>query len=83
MTTQISVNIGSGDDLLPDGAKPLPEPKLTNQKLFHGIHQEAISQEMLRELIRNMCSEIRFFKLLQRLPGTSELSYCLKISFKD
>ena len=33
MATQIWVNIGSDDGLLPDGHKPLPEPKLT-------IHQQ-------------------------------------------
>ena len=29
MATEIWVNIGSGNDLLPDGTKPLPEPMLT------------------------------------------------------
>ena len=29
MVTQIWVNIGSGNGLLPDGSKPLPEPMLT------------------------------------------------------
>ena len=33
MATQICVNIGSDNGLLPDGIKPLPEPKLT-------IHQQ-------------------------------------------
>ena len=28
-TSQIWVNIGSGNGLLPDGTKPLPEPMLT------------------------------------------------------
>ena len=27
--TQIWINIGSGNDLLPNGIKPLPEPMLT------------------------------------------------------
>ena len=26
---QVLVNIGSGDGLVPDGIKPLPEPRLT------------------------------------------------------
>ena len=30
MVTKIWVNIGSGNGLLPDGTKPLPEPMLTN-----------------------------------------------------
>ena len=29
MVSWILVNIGSGNDLLPDGTKPLPEPMLT------------------------------------------------------
>ena len=29
MTTQIWVNIGSGNGVLPDDTKPLPEPMLT------------------------------------------------------
>ena len=32
MVTQILVNIGSGNGLLPDGTKPLPEPMLTYPK---------------------------------------------------
>ena len=32
MATQILVNIGSGNGLLPDGTKPLPEPMLTYRK---------------------------------------------------
>ena len=31
MATEIWVNIGSGNGLLPDGTKPLPEPMLTYQ----------------------------------------------------
>ena len=30
MATQIWVNIGTGNGLLPDDTKPLPEPMLTN-----------------------------------------------------
>ena len=32
MATQILVSIDSGNGLLPDGAKPLPEPMLTYRK---------------------------------------------------
>ena len=35
MTLGIVVNIGSGNGLLPDGNKPLPEPTMT--KLYHMI----------------------------------------------
>ena len=44
MVTVILDNIGSGNDFLPDGTKPLPEPMLTypchglikNTKVCHG-----------------------------------------------
>ena len=32
MVTYIWVNIGSGNGLLPDGTKPLPEPMLTHHQ---------------------------------------------------
>ena len=32
MASEIWVNIGSGNDLLPDGTKPLPEPMLTDDQ---------------------------------------------------
>ena len=32
MASQNLVNIGSSNDLVPDGTKPLPEPVLTNQQ---------------------------------------------------
>ena len=32
MTLEILDNTGSGDGLLPDGTRPLPEPMLTNHK---------------------------------------------------
>ena len=32
MALEILVNIGSGNGLLPDGTKPLPEPMLTNDQ---------------------------------------------------
>ena len=42
----ILVNIGSGNGLLPDGTKPLPEPMLTIHPSSLGIHLREISQEM-------------------------------------
>ena len=47
MVIEIWVNIGSGNDLLPDGNKPLPEPMLTDHQWSPSdIHIKAISQEM-------------------------------------
>ena len=38
MVAGIWVNIGSANDLVPDGTKPLPEPMLSS-KVFCGIHK--------------------------------------------
>ena len=43
MVTKTSVNIGSGNDLLPDGTKPLPDSMVTG---VIGIHHIEISQKM-------------------------------------
>ena len=37
--TEILVNIGSGNGLLPDGTKPLPEPMLTQISVAISHHQ--------------------------------------------
>ena len=34
MASEILVNTGSGNGLLPDGTKPLPEPMLTSQDIY-------------------------------------------------
>ena len=68
MAIYISVNVGPGNGLLPDGTKPLPEPMLSYDA-FCGIYLSAISQEVLN-LIRIMCSETR----LPYLPGANELT---------
>ena len=49
MALQTWVNIGSGNGLVPDGTKPLPEPMLTNQSSVRSddIHLREISQEIL------------------------------------
>ena len=39
MATEIWVNIGSGNSLLPDGTKPLPELMLTCSGLHQQKHQ--------------------------------------------
>ena len=47
---QIWVNIGSGNGLLPDGTKPLPEPQKSSSNVFCGIHVRAISQWVLKSI---------------------------------
>ena len=53
MATEIWVNFGSGNGLLPDGTKPLPEPMLTNQHLglmafIRGHYHEKIWKERVK-----------------------------------
>ena len=46
--TQIWVNIDSGNGLLPDSTRPLPENNIDfSSKLFCGIHQSTVSQKVL------------------------------------
>ena len=49
MATEIWVNIYSGNGLLPDGIKPLPEPMLTDHE-SSDIHIRAISQESITKI---------------------------------
>ena len=37
MTSEILVNTDSGNGLLPDGTKPLPEPQITNLAVVYSI----------------------------------------------
>ena len=47
MATEIWINTGSGNGLLPDCTKPLPESMLTDSSMKSSdIHIKAISQEM-------------------------------------
>ena len=47
---------------------------LTYHEICSGSHLRAISQEVLMNLICNMCSEITLLKLPPRLPGANELN---------
>ena len=65
MATEIWVNIGSGNGLLPDGTKPLPEPMLTNHQwspvtLISGqFHRDASATNHLN-LFQNYIADISF-----------------------
>ena len=65
MATQIWVNIGSGNGVLPGNTKPLPETLLTYiytyiyiHDIIKGVHLRAISYDVLMNFICNACSEI-------------------------
>ena len=71
MATKIWVNIGSGNGLLPDGTKPLPEP--SNVVDFPSvkssdIHIREISQEMPQPSITKNLFENYISKILFKFP---------------
>ena len=78
MATDVWVNIGSGNGLLPDGTKPSPKTivDLSSAK-SSGIHMTAISQEMSQPSITKISLKITFLKLLWNLPGANELYYAV------
>ena len=55
MAAEIWVNIDSGNGLLPDSTKPLPEPMLTDQLTSSDIHVREISQEMPQSSVTKIC----------------------------
>ena len=71
MATEIWVNIGSGNGLLPDDTKPLPEPMMTYQWSF--VHPTTILQAAPEISDHGMSLKIIILKLQSHLPGASEL----------
>ena len=71
VSTKIWVNFGSGNGLLPDGTKPLPEPMLTyHQVRFSDVYLTAVSQqEMPQASFTEMNLKITFTKFHSNLPG--------------
>ena len=75
MELEILVNTGSGNGLLPDGTKPLPEPMLT----YHQLGPVAFIWGYYHKKIWKYQSEkqdwkLDFFKSQQDLPGDNELN---------
>ena len=75
MVTQLWVNIDSGNGLLPDRTKPLPEPMLTSSVRSSENHLWAVAQEIPRPAITEINLEIIYVKFLSNLPATNELNY--------
>ena len=71
MTKFISVNIGAGNGLLPDGPKPLPEPILTNHQwgFFCGIRLRTTLQEMWKISILRYEFENNSFRITVAAPN--------------
>ena len=76
MAAEIWGNIDSGNGLLPDGTKPLPEVR-TNVDLPSvrsiGIHLSTILQEKLHPSITKISWKITFLEFILNLPGANEL----------
>ena len=75
MVTEIWVNIRSGNVLLPDGTKPLPEPMLTDlQWSPSDIHIRENSQEMPQPSITKIHLKITYLNFYSDFPGANELT---------
>ena len=74
MANEIWVNIGSGNGLLPDHTKPLPEPMLTDHQWGpETFILVAISKGMTQPSITKIRLKITYLKFLSNFPGVNEL----------
>ena len=73
MATEIWVNIGSCNGLLPDSTKPLPEQLLT----YHLYLPEDNSHETFSIFILDTITSLKITNLRSQLhlPGANELTY--------
>ena len=74
MVTEIWVNIGQGNGLLPDDTKLLPEPLLTDHQwspvtFIYGYFQRCINHQSLKIDLKITC-----LKFHSHFPGANELS---------
>ena len=75
MATEIWVNIGSGNGLLPDSTKPLPEPMLTDHQqspvtfIFGQFHKRCLNHQSLK------CVWKLRLKFHSNFPGANELTF--------
>ena len=72
MATEIWVNIGSGNGLLPNGTKPLPEPMLTDHQLSPVTLISGQFYEMPQPAITKICLKITNLKFHSNFPGANE-----------
>ena len=69
----ILVNTGSGNGLLPDGTKPLPEPMLIYHVRSRDIRLRAISQLIPKLSTTEITLKITHLKFHSNLSGANEL----------
>ena len=79
MATEIWVNIGSGNGLLLDGTKPLPEPMLTDHQwspvtfILGQFHKRCLSHQSLKSVWK-----LHVLKFHSNFPGANELNHICK-----
>ena len=91
MATEIWVNIGSSNGLVPDGTKPLPESWANvawSSAKSSDIHIGAISQEKPQPSITKIHLKITYLKFLSNFPGANKLNddrdlWCLYVLSED
>ena len=75
MATEIWVNIGSGNGLLPDGTKPLPEQNVDLPSVRSiGIYLSTILQKILQPSMTKISWKIIFLQFILNLSGANELT---------
>ena len=76
MATWILVNIGSGNGLLPDGTKPLPEPLLTDHQwspvtfILGQFHKRCLNCQWQKIRLK-----ITYLKFYSNFPGTNVIRH--------
>ena len=77
MAREIWVNIGSGNGLLPDGTKPLPELMLTDHQwspvtfILGQFHKRCLNHQSLKSVLK------LHLKFHSNFPGANELMFYL------
>ena len=78
LTTWIWVNTGSGNGLVPDGTKPLPESMWTNHHWdFVAIHTRPTSYKMFKISFFDMSLIITISISKAHLPGANKLKWSI------
>ena len=78
MATQIWGNIGSGNGLLPDGTKPLSEPRLTD----HHWSPMTFTRDA-SPINAKICLKITCLKFHSNFPGANKLIWCQCSMFQN
>ena len=75
MAKQILINVVSDNGLLPDGAKPLPEPILKFHLGCDENNLRAIWQDIPQQIIAKLRLKITYSKIYSHLREDNDLKY--------